>query len=138
MDAQPDMGKISEAFMTTSTALATASHEIALVTNVPAFNDGQRLLEAIERLTTSVDNLRTDMNSKFDSLELRMRAESVYFPPFPSFIVMTFYSSLNHRAITYNSHISSRDTPLRVLHNQRNMVVEGFPRDAANLMRLSG
>ena len=159
MNAQPDFGKLSEAFTTTSTALAAASHEIALVANVPTFNDGQRLFEAIERLTTSVDNLRTDlntiridlntvrtdlntmradMNSKFDSLELRMRAESACFSLFLSFIIMTFYSSLNHTARLYNSHISSRDTPLRMLHNQRNMVVEGFPRDSANLMRLSG
>ena len=111
MDAQPDFKKLSEAFTTSSTALAAASHEIALVVNVPTFNGGQRLFEAIERLTTSVDNLRTDvnnlrtdvnnlrtdvnnlridvntlttdvntmrtdMNSKFDSLELRLRAES--------------------------------------------------------------
>lgn len=90
MDAQPDFGKVSEAFTTTSTALAAASYEIALFPNMPTLNEGRRLYEAIERLTTSVDNLRTDvntmrtdlntmrteMNSKFDSLELRMRAES--------------------------------------------------------------
>ena len=159
MDAQPDVGKLAQSFTTSFTALAVASHEIALVANLPAFNDGQRLFEAIERLSTSINNLRTDVNtlrtevntlrtevntlrtdvnSKFDSLELRMRAESAYFSPFSNFIIMTFHSSLNHTARLYNSHISSRDTPLRLLHNQHNMAVEGFPRDSATLMRLSG
>ncbi len=152
MDAQPDVRKLAEAFTTSSTALAAASREIALVVNLPTFNNGQRIFEAIERLTTSIDNLRTDVitlrtdvntlrtdvNSKFDSLELRMRAESADFSSFSKFIMMTFYSALNHTARVYNSHISSRDTPLRVLHDQHNMAVEGFPRDSASLMRLSG
>lgn len=109
MEAQPDVGKLTEAFKTSSTALATASYEIALVANLPTFNDGQRLFEAIERLNININNLRTDintlktdvntlrtdMNSKFDSLELRMRAESAYFSPSSNFIIMTFYGSLN-------------------------------------------
>ena len=116
MEAQPNVGKLAEAFKTSSTALATASYEIALVANLPTVNDGQRLFEAIERLNININNLRTDintlktdvntlktdvntlrtdMNSKFDSLELRMRAESAYFFPFSIFIIMTFYSSLS-------------------------------------------
>ena len=145
MDALPDVEKLAQAFTASSTALATVSHEIALVANLPTFNDGQRLTEALERLTTSintlrtdVNSLRTDVNSKFNDLELRMRAESVYFSLFLNFIIMTFYSSLNHTARVYNSHISSRDTPLRVLHDQHNMTIDGFPRDSASLMRLSG
>ncbi len=102
MDAQPDIGKLAEAFTTSSASLAVVSHEIALVANLPALNDG-RLLEAIERLNTSINNLtttvntlradvttlradvttlRADMNINFDSLELSRRAESAYFTPF--------------------------------------------------------
>ena len=122
---------------------------------MPTFNQAQSILDAIGRLTTSIDNLRTDvttlttnvtalttnvntLDTRFDSLELRMRAESAYFSPFSNFIIMTFYSSFNHTARVYNSHISSQDTPLRILHDRRNAVVAGFPRDSASLMRLPG
>lgn len=158
MDPQPDIGKLSGAFATSSTALATASHEMALVANIPTFGDGQRLFEAIGRLTTSVEGLttqvntlrtdvntlrtevntlRTNVNTRFDNLELRMRAESAYFSPFSSSIMITFYSAQNHMARLYNSHISSRDTPLRALYDQHNMMVPGFPNSPATLMRLS-
>ena len=144
MDAQPDVNRVAEAFTTSSRALATVSQEITHLVNVPAFNNGQRILEAIERLTTSVNTLttdintlRTDMNLRFGSLELRLRAESAYFFS-ENFIMITFYSSQNHTARVYNSHISSRDTPLHKLYDQHNRVVEGFPRDSASLMRLSG
>lgn len=133
---------------------------------MPALNDGQRLLEAIERPNTSINNLTTtvntlradvttlkadvtilrvdvtnlkaDMNNKFDSLELGRRAESACFSPFSNVIMITFYSSLNQTARVYNSHISTRDIPLRALHDRQNMAVEGFPRDSASLMRLPG
>ena len=52
--------------------------------------------------------------------------------------MITLYNSLNHTARLYNSHISSRDTPLRVLHDQRDMAMGGFPTDPASLMRLQG
>ena len=106
MEPQPDVKKLAKAFTTSFTALATASHEIALVSNIPTFNDGQRIYDAIERLSRNVDaisrnmdaisrnmdagfnsfstelaSLRVDMNSKFDNLELRMRAESAYILP---------------------------------------------------------
>jgi len=145
MDAQPNIGNLTEAFTTSSKALAVVSQEIAHVANLPAFNNGQHLLEAIERLTTSINKLgtdlntlRTDMNSKFDSLNLRLGAESAYFSPFSNFIIIIFYSSLNHTARVYNSRISSRDTPLRALHDQYNRAVAEFPRDSASLMRLPG
>lgn len=145
MDAQPDLEKLSG-------ALTTASHEIGLFRNVPNFNDGQRLFQAIERLSTSINNLgtqvgtlrtevvtlRTEMNAKFDTLELRMSAESAHFSAFSSFLVLIFYSSLNHTARIYNSHISNRNTPLRMILDQRKMMVEGFPRDPAHLMQLTG
>ena len=105
-------------------------------------------MTAIQAMNTNINNLRTDvttlttdvntLNTKFDGLELRMRAESAYFSPLSNFIIMTFYRSLNHTARVYNSHISSRDTPLRVLHDRRNVAVAGFPRDSASLMRLPG
>ena len=63
MDAQPNVQKLAEAFTTSSTAFAAASHEIALVPNLPTFNDGQRLLDAINRVNTNIDNLRTDVNA---------------------------------------------------------------------------
>ncbi|KAL2058306.1 hypothetical protein ABVK25_001032 [Lepraria finkii] len=78
----------------------------------------------ITTLRTDVTTLTTDiytLNTKFDGLELRMRAEP-----------------LNNTARVYNSYISSRDTPLRVLHDRRNVAVAGFPRDSASLMRLPG
>lgn len=138
MDAQPNIGNLTEAFTTSSKALAVVSQEIAHVANLPAFNNGQHILEAIERLTTSINTLTTDMNSKFDSLNLRLGAESAYFSPFSIFIIIIFYSSLNHTARVYNSRISSRDTPLRALHDQYNRAVAEFPRDSASLMRLPG
>ena len=46
-----------DAFTTASTALASAATEIALSTNVPAFNDGQRMPDAIERLITTVTSI---------------------------------------------------------------------------------
>ena len=170
MDAQPNIGKLVVPFTTTSTAPATASQEIALVLNIPAFNNGQNILAAIQAMSTNVGNLittmRTDittlttdvatlttdiatlttdvntlctnMNTRFDNLELRISAESVYFSLFLIFIIIIFYSSLNYSARVYNSRISSRDTPLRVLHDQRNIAVAGYPRDSASLMRLSG
>ena len=177
MDVQPNIGRLTEAFTLSSRALADVSHEIAHVVNLPAFNNGQHIVEAIERLTTSINTLRTDvttlrtdmnsrftnmntdmnsrftnmntdmnrrfanmntdMNRRFDSLDRRLGAESAYFSPFSNFIIIIFYSSLNHTARVYNSHISSRETPLHPLHDQHNMAVEGFPRDSASLMRLS-
>ena len=96
MDIQPNFERMSEAFV-------TASQEIARVPNVPSFNNGQQILEAIEILTrtvgslrsdvtrdvsslrtditnlrTDITNLRTDMNGRFELLELRMNAESDY------------------------------------------------------------
>lgn len=38
----------------------------------------------------------------------------------------------------YNSHITNRETQLRALYDQRNMAVDGFPRDSASLMRIQG
>ena len=173
MDAQPNIVTLTEAFSTSSRALATVSHEIAHVANLPAFNNGQHLVEALARMTTSINNLatevttlrtevttlrievttlrtdfttlrtevttlRTDMDSRFDSLNLRLGAESAYFPPFSDFIILMFYSSLNHSARVYNSHISSRHTPLRALRNQNNIAVAGFPENSATLMGLTG
>ena len=82
MDIQPNFERMSEAF-------ATASQEIARIPNVPSFDNGQRILEAIEASTrtveslrsdvtslrTDVTSLRTDMNDRFKLLELRMDAE---------------------------------------------------------------
>ena len=54
MDAQPT---------TTSTAPATASQEIALVPNLPTFNNGQNILAAIQTMNTNIVNLRTDFTT---------------------------------------------------------------------------
>lgn len=126
MDAQPDVGKLAEAFTTSSTALAAASREIALVVNLPTFNHGQRIFEAIERLTTSIDDLRTDvitmrtdirtlrtdMNSKFENLELRMSAESAdFFLNFQSFIMNDILQCFqSHGQSVQLPHLQSRDT----------------------------
>ena len=93
MDAQPDFQRLSQAFVDSANANAAASREIVLLANIPAINNGQRLFEAVQRLATSVDNLtntvntlvtdvntlRADVNTRFDSLELRLSAESVYY-----------------------------------------------------------
>ena len=85
-DIQPNFRRMSE-------AVAIASQEIARVPNVPSFDNGQRILEAIGALAgtveslrsdvtslrTDITNLRTDMNGRFELLELRMNAESDYF-----------------------------------------------------------
>lgn len=126
---------------------------------MPTFDAGQRILDAIQRLSTTVDDMRVDLNSvrvdlnsirvdlnslradvngKFEGLELRMSAESAYFSPVSSFTILIYYSSYNHTARVYNSHVSSRDTPIRELYNQRNVAEPGFPRDSAALMRLPG
>ena len=156
---QPNAAALAAAF-------ATVSHEISLVPNLPTFNNGQNILAAIQamntNLTANINTMRTDLttltatvttirtdlttltatvdalNLRFDDLELRMRAESAYFSPFSNFIIITFYSSLNHTARVYNSHISNRNIPLRVLHDHRNTAVAGFPIDPASLMRLQG
>ena len=107
MAAQPNIGRLTQAFTTSSRALAVVSEEIAHVSNLPAVNNGQQLSDAINRLTTSINNLatdfntlrtdvntlrtdvntlRADMNSGFDSLNLRLRAESAYFSPLSNFI----------------------------------------------------
>ncbi len=111
---------------------------------MPTFNYRQRIFKVIKGLTTSINNLRTNINtlrtnvnSKFNNLKLRIRAELAYFS-FLKFIIMIFYRSLNYTARVYNSYISSRDTPLYVLHDQHNITVEGFLRDSASLMRLLG
>ena len=138
MDNLPNIGRLSDAF-------TTASRELALVANLPALDDGQRLLQAIERLTRTVENLGTDMNAmrdemnnKFDNLELRLSAELASFIFSSSLIIITIFSSRNHSARLYNSHITSRETPLQKLYDQRNLVIDGFPRDPATLMRLTG
>ncbi len=107
MDAQPDFQGLSQAFVDSANANAAASREIVLLANIPAINNGQRLFEVVQRLATSVDNLtntvntlvtdvntlraevntlradvntlRADVNTRFDSLELRLSAESVYY-----------------------------------------------------------
>ena len=86
MDPQPNINKVSGAFKTSSIALATAATEIGLFANVPAFNDGQRILDAIQRLnasitsmdqrlTASIDDLRIETRNQFDSLKLRVTTE---------------------------------------------------------------
>ena len=141
MDAQSDINRVAKAFTTSSRALATVSPEITHLVNVPAFNNGleaiERLITSINTLTTDINTLRTDMNLRFDSLELRLTAKSAYFF-FENFIMITSYSSQNHTARVYNSHIFSQDTPLHILYDQHNRAVEGFPRDSASLMRLPG
>lgn len=87
MAALPDAGKISDAFSTSSRALAVASEEFGRIVNLPAFDQGQRIFEVLERLERKIDRsiertdtLRTDMNNRFDGLELRLRAELVVHP----------------------------------------------------------
>lgn len=84
MAAQPNAA-------TLTAALVTAPQEIALVPNLPTFNNGQNIITAIQAMNTNINNLRTDvttlttnvttlttdvntLNTKFDGLELRMRA----------------------------------------------------------------
>ena len=56
MNIQPNFERVSEAF-------STASQEIVRIPNVPSFDNGQRILEAIEALTRAVGSLRSDMIS---------------------------------------------------------------------------
>ena len=91
MNTQPNFERISGAFIAASEVFVTASQEIAHIPNIPALNNGQHLLDAINGLTRSVEglrtevaslrtevtSLRTDMNSKFENLNLRLSAESV-------------------------------------------------------------
>ena len=63
MDAQPNFERLAEAFTASATAHTVISQEIPLVANLPPLNDGQRLFEAIERLTTSVNALTADVNT---------------------------------------------------------------------------
>lgn len=136
MDPQPDIEKLSGAF--DAIGRLTTSVD-GLTTQVNTLRtDVNTLRTEVNTLRTDVNTLRTDVNTRFDSLELRMRAESAYFSPFSSSIMITFYSAQNHMARLYNSHISSRDTPLRALYDQRHMVVPGFPNSPATLMRLTG
>lgn len=77
MAAQPNAA-------TLTAALVTTPQEIALVPNLPTFNNGQNIITAIQAMNTNINNLRTDvttlttdvntLNTKFDGLELRMRA----------------------------------------------------------------
>ena len=51
---------------------------LPISTNVPVFTDGQRILDAIQRLittVTSIDDLRTELRKEFDSLKSRMTSE---------------------------------------------------------------
>ncbi len=86
MDIQPNFERMSE-------AVVIASQEIARVPNIPSFDNGQRILEAIGALTRTVESLRSDfkadvislrsditnVRSDFERLEFRMNAESDYF-----------------------------------------------------------
>ncbi len=65
MDTQPDFKQLSGVFITASTLFNIASREIARISNVPTFNDGQRLFEAINSLITTV-------KSKFITLEAKV------------------------------------------------------------------
>ena len=92
---------------------------------IPLMSGCQRFLELVDQssasindlradintLRTDITTLRTDMNRKLDILELRIRSDSAYFSPAAKFVMITFYSSLNHTARLYNSHMSSRGTP---------------------------
>lgn len=71
MDTQPDFKQLSEVFITASTLFVTASREIARIPNVPTFNDGQRLFEAINSLTTTVESKFTTLEAKFTTLETK-------------------------------------------------------------------
>ncbi|MCJ1336183.1 hypothetical protein MMC09_001459 [Bachmanniomyces sp. S44760] len=116
-----------------SRGLADASQEVRLLRNLPAYDNSQGVLNAIDRLTivveslrtdvhtlrTEVTTLRTDFNHRFDNFELRLQA-----------------NSYNQVAQIYNSHISNSNIPLRGLHDHRNMAVNGFPIDSATLKRL--
>ena len=89
---------------------------------IPLMSGGQRFLELVDQsyasnndpradintLRTDITTLSTDMNRKLDILELRIRSDSAYFSPAAKFVMITFYSSLNHTARLYNSHMSSR------------------------------
>ena len=94
---------------------------------IPLMSSGQRFLELVDQssastndpradintLRTDITTLRTDMNRKLDILELRIRSDSAYFSPAAKFVMITFYSSLNHTARLYNSHMSSRHSHFR-------------------------
>ncbi len=71
MDTQPDFKQLSEVFTTTSTLFDTASREIARIPNVPTFNDGQRLFEAINGLNTTIESKFTTLEAKFTTLEAK-------------------------------------------------------------------
>ena len=71
MDSQPDFKQLSEVFITTSTLFDTAFREIARIPNVPTFNEGQRLFEAINGLTTTIESKFTTFEAKFATLEAK-------------------------------------------------------------------
>ena len=60
MADQPNTGRLAEAF-------AAASHEIALVPNLPTFDYGQHILQAIQgsstNINTNINTMRTDLNT---------------------------------------------------------------------------
>lgn len=69
MDTQPDFKQLSEVFTTTFTLFDTASREVARIPNVPTFNDGQRLFEAINGLNTTIESKFTALEAKLTTLE---------------------------------------------------------------------
>lgn len=79
MDTQPDFKQLSEVFTTTSTLFDTASREIARIPNVPTFNDGQRLFEAINGLNTTIESKFTTLEAKFTTLEAKFTTLEVKF-----------------------------------------------------------
>jgi hypothetical protein len=134
MEAQPDFQRLSEVFATVSVAYSTASQEVARIPNVPTFNDGQRLFEAINNLNTSMTerfvaledkiatldrtmNTRFDaVGRRFDALELSQTVEYVLWDL--DFIIVTLLlSRYNNAARLENSTITNRDIPLRALHD---------------------
>jgi len=72
MDTQPDFKQLSEVFTTTFTLFDTAPRGIARIPNVPTFNDGQRLFEAINGLTTTIESKFTTLEAKFTTLEAKV------------------------------------------------------------------
>ena len=89
IDLPPDVDRIADAMSVSSRGLADASQEVRLLRNLPAYDNSQGVLNAIDRLTivveslrtdvhtlrTEVTTLRTDFNHRFDNFELRLQAK---------------------------------------------------------------
>jgi len=138
----PDFNTMAASHTTMAAHLDYISHEhasmaaqLGRMANVPAFDAGAQILDAIAKLSRRVDEHFDGTNRRFD--EITQRLDSMY-RKHSLCIDITSFREFNSMARIINAHAIHPSIPLSPLRNAQNEEVANFPVNGAAIDALNG